>query len=70
MRKNFYELLASKDLIISKEYKKLLDLFADEESVVLHGYFNTVSAYIDEVYFRELPFRGTATCLNDLIIPL
>lgn len=67
MRKTFYELLESQKINISTEYKNLLNLFAGENCVGLNGYYNTVAAYIDANYFRELPFRGGYTSLKDLI---
>ena len=67
MRKTFYELLKSKKFSVSKEYEKLWFLFDGERSVGLNGYYNTLSAYVDDTYFRELPFRGSATSLNELI---
>ena len=67
MRKTFYELLESKEFNVSEEYEKLWFLFNEERRVVLNRYLNTISAYIDDKYFRELPFRGTATTLNELI---
>lgn len=66
MRKTFYELLANKEFNVCEEYKKLLNLFAVEKCVGVRGYYNTVSAYIDEYYFRELPCRGSALNLNEL----
>lgn len=67
MRKTFYELLKSKEFDISEEYEKLYDLFFVEKCIGVGRYYNTVAAYIDTYYFRELPFRGTAVDLNELV---
>ncbi len=67
MRKTFYELLASKEFVVSDEYTKLLYLFEGEDCANVYGYSNTAAKYIDKFYFRELPFRGTALSLNDLM---
>ena len=67
MRKTFYELLESQNVNVVAEYKRLLSLFAEENCVVLKGYYNTVAAYIDATYFRDLPFRGAFINLGELI---
>ncbi len=67
MRKTFYELLESKEFIVSEEYERLYNLFFTEKCVGVGRYYNTVCAYIDYEYFRELKFRGTAIDLAELI---
>ena len=67
MRKTFYELLESKDFDVSEEYNKLLELFTVEDCVPVYNYLKPVNAYIDAIYFRELPFRGSYTSLEELM---
>ena len=67
MRTNFYEMLAKKDFNIKKEYETLLFLFCSETSAPVGKYLRPLSVYIDEFYFRGLPFRGSFTCIKDMM---
>ena len=67
MRANFYELLAKKDFNIKEEYETLLFLFCSETSAPVGKYLRPLSMYIDEYYFRELPFRGSFTCIKNMM---
>ncbi len=67
MRKTFYELLASKDFIVYKEYKKLIDLFFVEQCAPIRSYLYPLSDYIECKYLRQMHFRGTALTFNDIL---
>ena len=55
MRKNFYEILKDMKFDFKQEYILLLNLFQRENSVVMYGYYHTISEFIEEKYFRSLP---------------
>lgn len=68
MRTNFFQLLTQKSLDPQKEYETLWYLFFEERSVVAYySSVKTLAKYIDDKYFRNLPFRGTFASLNDMM---
>lgn len=67
MRTNFYELLSKVNFNVFTEYETLWKLFKVECCIPLHRYMNPVSEYIEEIYFRDLSFRGSFTSLEDLM---
>lgn len=70
MRTNLYELLSKRNFNAYKEYETLWTLFKSEASIPLNRYMNPLAVYIDEVYFRELPFRGSFTSIDEMMSAL
>ena len=66
MRKTFYELLNEREFSAYNEYEKLLNLFFIEKSVAVNRYLDTVENYIDNNYFRTLPFVGSISSVQEL----
>lgn len=67
MRTNFFQLLAQKAFDPQKEYETLWYLFFEEKSVATAYSLRTLAKYIDDNYFRNLPFRGSFASLSDLM---
>lgn len=67
MRTNFYELLAKKNFSISEEYSMLLHLFSTEDAIYSNPFWETTAEHIDKQHFRELPFRGSYTSINQIM---
>lgn len=67
MRKNFYELLSQRNLNVQEEYQRLFNLFAVECSMTIGKIRRPLTAYIDWIYFRHLPFRGSFTSISDMM---
>lgn len=67
MRKNLFELLAQRDFDITEEYRTLWYLFAEEHSVAIYTYLHPLPEYINKYYFRELPFRGSFTNVEEIM---
>lgn len=68
MRMNFYELLDNMKFNIGNEYSKLYTLLFVEKSIhSIYGGSRTLARYINDEYFRKLPFRKTFTSIEDLM---
>lgn len=66
-RKNFFEILSEVGFDAHEEYRKLCYLFAEEESVPTNHYFESLKVYVNDSYFRALPFRGTYTSIDEIL---
>lgn len=67
MRRNFYELLAQRTIDPMKEFATLWKLFRIEKCCSSSYASYSLSQWIDMRYFRDLPFRGSFTSLNDMM---
>lgn len=70
MRMNFYDLLDNMKFNVGNEYSKIYKLLFNEESVYSNGRIKTLADYINDEYFRQLPFRRTFTSIYDLMTTL
>lgn len=66
-RRNFYDILSSGTFSAVEEYRILEHLFSIEPSVTIGGYVRPLIKYVDLTYFRELPFRGTYTSIDQIM---
>ena len=67
MRTNLYELLSQQQFDATKEYERLWTLFFEEKAIYSHYVRYTLQEFIDEKYFRQLPFRGSFSSIDDLM---
>lgn len=67
MRRNFYELLANRDFDVAEEYSALLFLFKTEACIPVGHYMGAIASFINREYFRELPFRGSFTSVDEMM---
>ena len=67
MRNNLYELLSERVFDVKTEYSTLWKLFCTEECYHLSYSSYSIAKWIDKMYFRNLPFRGTYTSLSELM---
>ena len=65
-RRNLYDLLSNMELDIHKEYDVLSELFERERI----GYWESLLEYVDEKYFRTLPFRQSFTSVKAFLAEL
>lgn len=69
-RKNFYDLLSNMKFSYTDEYSALICLFKEEKCVWNRYSYVSVFEYVDNHYFRSLPFRGSylnvSALMNDL----
>ena len=67
-RKSFYEIIDSIGLNPSEEYKRILNMFSYEKSIVVYGSRSmTLQEYINIEHFRKCGFRGTYTDITEMI---
>ena len=69
-RRNIYDILSEMDIDVAKEYKKLFSLFFEESSVPMTGYLRPLVQYVDEIYFRDLPCRGSFVSVKEMFSAL
>lgn len=68
MRKNFYQLLAQRTFDARKEFSTLWTLFCLEKCYFTgFGSGYTMSYWVDQKLFRDLPFRGSFTTLKSMM---
>lgn len=67
MRQNIYDLLATYKIDVISEYQTLLRLTKKERGIYCNGFGYSLFEYIDSHYFRELPFRGTFTSIDQMM---
>lgn len=67
MRTNLYELLSQQELNLTREYERLWYLFTVEKAIYSQYVRYTLQEYIDEKYFRQLPFRGSFSSIGDML---
>lgn len=67
MRRTFYDILESLEFDVHEEYSELLYLFDCEPAVAWRGKMQKLSEVIDDVSFRDLPFRGRFSSLFDMM---
>ena len=67
-RKSFYDIIDSIGLNPSEEYKRILNMFSYEKSIVVYGSRSmTLQEYINIEHFRKCSFRGTYTDITEMI---
>ena len=67
MRRNFYEFLSERTFDVKREYAALWKLFCVEQcNTSAYTPYSMVS-WINDKYFRDLPFRGSFVSLNDMM---
>ena len=69
-RRNIYDILSKMDIDVAKEYKKLFSLFFEESSIPMTGYLRPLVQYVDEIYFRDLPCRGSFVSVKEMFSAL
>lgn len=69
-RRNFFDIISSVGFNANDEYDRLNYLFSEEESIPQRYYAITLKSYINDKYFRLLPFRGTCTDIDDMLARL
>ena len=67
MRRNFYKLLSERSFDAKKEYAALWKLFCVEQCNTSAFSPYPMVAWINDKYFRDLPFRGSFVSLEDMM---
>lgn len=67
MRQNFYELLAKREFNAKKEFLTLWKLFCEEGCYYTDYSSYSMAEWVNEIVFRDLPFRGSFTSLKEMM---